>query len=243
MDKLKGMLKISERDKKLLVVVLAVLIMALAYFFGFQNLSDQVDTLSTKKTTLETTQRDLKEKNNNKQKYVNDTMNYLKQYDNLLDRYAAGSTQPNSIDFFNKTESVTGTWVRSLSLSPTTVLYKFGQIASSNVNGKSNYTSNLTGYKSTINIAYESDYSQWKNLLNMSIHMLIRAQLMLYLHLIMRQQVLLQEQHLFHFIQLKVESVIIRNHHLMLRQEQEIYSQQLHQLSNKRIQGEGYEII
>ena len=147
MDKLKGMLKISERDKKLLVVVLAVLIMALAYFFGFQNLSDQVDTLSTKKTTLETTQRDLKEKNNNKQKYVNDTMNYLKQYDNLLD----------------KTESVTGTWVRSLSLSPTTVLYKFGQIASSNVNGKSNYTSNLTGYKSTINIAYESDYSQWKN--------------------------------------------------------------------------------
>ena len=29
MDKLKGMLKISERDKKLLVVVLAVLIMAL----------------------------------------------------------------------------------------------------------------------------------------------------------------------------------------------------------------------
>lgn len=163
MDKLKGMLKISERDKKLLVVVLAVLIMALAYFFGFQNLSNQVDTLSTKKTTLETTQRDLKEKNNNKQKYVNDTMNYLKQYDNLLDRYAAGSTQPNSIDFFNKTEPVTGTWVRSLSLSPTTVLYKFGQIASSNVNGKSNYTSNLTGYKSTINIAYESDYSQWKN--------------------------------------------------------------------------------
>ena len=54
MDKVKGMLKISERDKKLLVVVLAVLIMALAYFFGFQNLSDQVDTLSTKKTTLET---------------------------------------------------------------------------------------------------------------------------------------------------------------------------------------------
>ena len=30
-DKLKGMLKISERDKKLLIVVMAVLIMALAY--------------------------------------------------------------------------------------------------------------------------------------------------------------------------------------------------------------------
>ena len=236
MDKLKGMLKISERDKKLLVVVLAVLIMALAYFFGFQNLSDQVDTLSTKKTTLETTQRDLKEKNNNKQKYVNDTMNYLKQYDNLLDRYAAGSTQPNSIDFFNKTESVTGTWVRSLSLSPTTVLYKFGQIASS-------ILLILPAISQLLILLMNQIIVSGRILLNMSIHMLIRAQLMLYLHLIMRQQVLLQEQHLFHFIQLKVESVIIRNHHLMLRQEQEIYSQQLHQLSNKRIQGEGYEII
>ena len=36
MDKLKGMLKISERDKKLLVVVLAVLIMALAYSLDFR---------------------------------------------------------------------------------------------------------------------------------------------------------------------------------------------------------------
>ena len=80
-----------------------------------------------------------------------------------MDKYDSGSSQPNTIEFFNKTEDVTGTWVKSLALSPKTSIYKFGQIASSNVNGKSNYTSNLTGYKSTINIAYESDYSQWKN--------------------------------------------------------------------------------
>ena len=66
-DKLKGMLKISERDKKLLIVVMAVLIMALAYFFGYSNLSSQVDTLSNKKTSLEVTKKDLKEKNNNKE--------------------------------------------------------------------------------------------------------------------------------------------------------------------------------
>ena len=163
MDKLKSMLKISERDKKLLVVVLAVLIMALAYFFGFQNLSDQVDTLSTKKTTLETTQRDLKEKNNNKDKYISDTSKYEKEYNTLITKYDSGSTQPNTINYFIKTESVTGTWVRSLALSPTTVLYKFGQVSSSNVNGSSSYSSNLVGYKSLISIAYEGDYSQWKN--------------------------------------------------------------------------------
>ena len=163
MDKLKGMLKVSERDKKLLIVVMAVLIMALAYFFGYSNLSAQVDELSTKKTSLVTTKRDLKEKNNNKQKYINDTDKLSKACTVLIDKYDSTTSQPNAIEFFNKTEDVTGVWVKSLSLSPATVLYKFGQIASSNVNGTSSYTSNLVGYKSSINISYEGDYSQWKN--------------------------------------------------------------------------------
>ena len=163
MDKLKGMLKVSERDKKLLIVVMAVLIMALAYFFGYSNLSAQVDELSTKKTSLETTKRDLKEKNNNKQKYINDTDKLSNACTVLIDKYDSTTSQPNAIEFFNKTEDVTGVWVKSLSLSPATVLYKFGQIASSNVNGTSSYTSNLVGYKSSINISYEGDYSQWKN--------------------------------------------------------------------------------
>lgn len=163
MDKLKGMLKVSERDKKLLIVVMAVLIMALAYFFGYSNLSAQVDELSTKKTSLETTKRDLKEKNNNKQKYINDTDKLSKACTVLIDKYDSTTSQPNAIEFFNKTEDVTGVWVKSLSLSPATVLYKFGQIASSNVNGTSSYSSNLVGYKSSINISYEGDYSQWKN--------------------------------------------------------------------------------
>lgn len=163
MDKLKGMLKISERDKKLLIVVMAVLIMALAYFFGYSNLSAQVDELSTKKTSLETTKRDLKEKNDNKQKYINDTDKLSKACTVLIDKYDSTTSQPNAIEFFNKTEDVTGVWVKSLSLSPATVLYKFGQIASSNVNGTSSYSSNLVGYKSSINISYEGDYSQWKD--------------------------------------------------------------------------------
>ena len=163
MDKLKGMLKVSERDKKLLIVVMAVLIMALAYFFGYSNLSAQVDALSTKKTSLETTKRDLKEKNDNKQKYINDTDKLSKACTVLIDKYDSTTSQPNAIEFFNKTEDVTGVWVKSLSLSPATVLYKFGQIASSNVNGTSSYSSNLVGYKSSINISYEGDYSQWKN--------------------------------------------------------------------------------
>ena len=49
-EKLKNSLTISERDKKLLVYVFAFLIVFLAYFVGFQNLSASLDT-STKQVT------------------------------------------------------------------------------------------------------------------------------------------------------------------------------------------------
>ena len=50
-----------------------------------------------------------------------------------------------------------------MSLSPKTSIYKFGQIASSNTNGTSSYTSSYVGYKTTINISYEGNYDQWKH--------------------------------------------------------------------------------
>ena len=163
MDKLKGMMKISQRDKNLLIIVGAILIVVLAYFFGYSKLSIKVDELSSKKSSLEVTYRDLKEKNNNKDKYISDTNKLNKNYANAIDKYDSGNSQPNTIEFFRKTEAVTGAWVRSLSLSQPTVLYKFGQISTSNVNNTSEYSSNLVGYKSTITISYDTDYNQWKD--------------------------------------------------------------------------------
>ena len=92
MDKLKGMLKISERDKKLLLIVAAALIVVLAYFFGYQNLSSQADDLSSRKSKLEVTQRDLKEKNNNKDKYLADTTKLQTENRSALSRFDSGST-------------------------------------------------------------------------------------------------------------------------------------------------------
>ena len=46
-EKLKNSLTISEKDKKLLVYVFAFLIIFIAYFVGYQNLSATLDT-STK---------------------------------------------------------------------------------------------------------------------------------------------------------------------------------------------------
>ena len=55
-EKLKNSLTISEKDKKLLVYVFAFLIIFIAYFVGYQNLSASLDT-STKQVTELTKKR------------------------------------------------------------------------------------------------------------------------------------------------------------------------------------------
>ena len=114
MKKLKSMIKISDRDRKLLVLLLAVAIIGLAYIFGYQKLSDKVSKYQTEITSLQKKQRDLKEKNNNKAKYESDTKEYKNQTDVLLKKYANGNTQPATIDFLNQIESTTGAWIKSV---------------------------------------------------------------------------------------------------------------------------------
>ena len=53
MKKLKSMIKISDRDRKLLVLLLAVAIIGLAYIFGYQKLSDKVSKYQTEITSLQ----------------------------------------------------------------------------------------------------------------------------------------------------------------------------------------------
>lgn len=167
MDKIKSMIKISDRDKMLLVVVVAAGILALAYFFGYQKISEANTKLEAKQTTLSKTNKDLKEKSNNKDRYIKDTNSYNLQYDSTIKLYAAGSTQPTSIDFLNKVESITGTWIRSVAFSEPAPVYTFGRIQSSNANSSGNaYSSDYVGYKTTLNLAYEAEYKQWKDFID-----------------------------------------------------------------------------
>ena len=73
-EKLKKSLTISEKDKKLLVYVFAFLIVFLAYFVGFQNLSTALDTSTKQVTELTKKKKDLTTKNENKAKYESDTL-------------------------------------------------------------------------------------------------------------------------------------------------------------------------
>jgi len=166
MDKFKGMLQISDRDKRLLLVVAAFAIVALAYFFGYQKLTTLGDDLSDNKVKLEKQEKDLTEKNKNKEKYIRDERVYSSLYRDIIADYDNGLTQPSEIDFFNKIELVTGAWIKSISFSTPTVIHTFGRIAPSNPNATTlSYTTDMVGYETVLSISYEASYANWKKMI------------------------------------------------------------------------------
>lgn len=69
-------LAISERDKFLLCLVGSLLVVFLAYYFGFRNFSDRTSALESEISTLQVKYNDLKDKSDNIPKYKQDTENY-----------------------------------------------------------------------------------------------------------------------------------------------------------------------
>ncbi|MGN0328227.1 MAG: hypothetical protein ACI4D4_04515 [Lachnospira sp.] len=163
----KSMLSVSERDKKLLVYVFAVLIVVMAYMFGYQKLAAVAENNQRQVTELTKKKRDLTEKNNNKGKYVSDTLDFQSKSKKLLTEYENGSSQTSVLSFLNKIESSTGAWVKSVTFSEPVAVYTFGQKTSSNPSDSSAvaYSTDKVGYKVTIDVAYDADYTQWKNLI------------------------------------------------------------------------------
>ena len=160
-------LKISEKDKKLLLILLAFAILACAYYFGYKNLTDLTQKYDQETSILKKKQIDLAQKNSNREKYVADTKNDQNTYSIIFSNYSNGTSQDASLAFINKLEMITGSWIKSATLSDPSMIYTFGNVNSSNpsTSGAKVYSSDMQGYKTTLTLTYEAKYDQWKNLI------------------------------------------------------------------------------
>jgi len=160
-------LKISEKDKKLLLILLAFAILACAYYFGYKNLTDLTQKYDQEASVLRKKQIDLVQKNSNREKYVADTKNDQNTYSIIFSNYSNGTSQDSSLAFINKLEMITGSWIKSATLSDSSMIYTFGNVNSSNpsTSGTKVYSSDMQGYKTTLTLTYEAKYDQWKNLI------------------------------------------------------------------------------
>ena len=157
---------ISSRDKKLLYVACAVLMVFLSYYFAFNKMEAKNIKSETKISTLERQVRDLDEKNRHKQTYIDDTKDYNEETEKIISNYANGSSIVSELNFLSNAEGTNGIWIRSASFQTPVANYTFGGIAPSNPSGYTSYTTDMRGFKLSQTISYEGDYNQWKALIN-----------------------------------------------------------------------------
>lgn len=156
-------MEISDRDKKLLLVLLSVLMLGAAYLLGYQKLSDKAEECKQEYSELKKKEADLLEKQENIDEYESAIETFENTYNSIVSQYGNGITQTYQIDFLNRVERATNVWIKSVNFQAAMPVYTFGNIQTSNPSGSGNaYTTDLTGYSNTLTIAYEGQYADWK---------------------------------------------------------------------------------
>lgn len=160
-------LAISERDKLLLCLVGSILVVFLAYYFGFRNINDKINTVENEINSLQVKYNDLREKANNAEQYKEDTQKYNLIFDGGLAAYDSGFSQKATLIFTTELEAELGVWLRTVSMSDATLLYTFGNVTSSNpsLSGAKVYSTDMQGYKKTTTYSYECGYDTFKDML------------------------------------------------------------------------------
>ena len=159
-------MEISERDKKLLLVLLSVLMLGAAYMLGYQKLSEKADEYKQEYNEMKAKEVDLLEKQNNIEEYEENIIAYENAYNSILSQYGNGVSQIFQIDFLNRLERATNVWIKSVSFQSAAQVYTFGNIQTTNPAGSGYaYSTDLAGYSNIFTVAYEGQYEDWKNLI------------------------------------------------------------------------------
>lgn len=162
-------MKISDRDVKLLYIVLSVAIILCGYFFGFRKLTAANEKLDEEIGKLKTRHATLRTMEANAKKYSDNTVVYNNGYDAIIDKFDTGYSQEYSILFIKELEDKVDTWLSQAGLAQTENIYTFGQVTSSNPGSEAGaivYKSDYEGYKTVLTLSYQTSYDNFKNLID-----------------------------------------------------------------------------
>lgn len=159
-------MEISERDKKLVLVLLSILILGASYMLGYQKLSDKADEYKQEYNAMKVKEADLIEKQENIEDYEKNIIFFENAYNSVISQYGSGVTQTFQIDFLNRLERATNVWIKSVNFQAAAQVYTFGNIQTTNPAGSGNaYSTDLAGYRNSFTVAYQGQYEDWKNLI------------------------------------------------------------------------------
>lgn len=120
-------MEISARDKKLLVYMLAVGIIAGAYFFGARPLLDKNMENSDKITYLESDLGNLNSIYNSRDDYTDKIAAEQLRIEEAMNKFPADLTQENTLMMVQDIENNTGAWITRVSFTEEKVLTEGGE--------------------------------------------------------------------------------------------------------------------
>lgn len=118
----------SDRDKKLLVYLGALIILAAAYFLVGKPFLDKIDSLASEKTQLQTELSQKREAYDNKPKYEEGIADANSKIREIIDQFPEDNSDEKSIMFIVNSEKEIPAWFGQI---------KFADIIESNISGES----------------------------------------------------------------------------------------------------------
>ena len=161
-------MEITNRDKKLLVYLAAIAIIAAAYFFGARPLLDKQMALQDEAMSLQTQVSRYINIYNNKGDYENKIAEYEVQYEELLGKFFVSLDQENTIMMIRNVEKETGVLISRLAFQESQVMVG---TSSDDASGSDASTegvpsgASLTGIKQDLSIDYSASYADFKKFL------------------------------------------------------------------------------
>lgn len=162
--------KLPQKQVKLIIVLVSLLIVACAYFFGFQRFNKKAELIRKENISLTTQRNELMEKSRNETAMTEEINIMREKYELIIDEFPSDLTQDKSIMFIYNLSKLAGMKINVIGLSEKEFFYSpFGYtdtpIETSTEGADTVQASSsqvLLGYKTKINISYSSTYDGLK---------------------------------------------------------------------------------
>lgn len=117
-------MKISKRDKMLLLIVGGLVVVLCAYYFVFLNFQEKTEALEAENVVLEDVIVRLKDLDKNREQYLADTEKYTEDNERIKDEFPAGMEEEDDILYIDGLEGTLSEFYASSVGMPSSVGYE-----------------------------------------------------------------------------------------------------------------------
>lgn len=162
--------KLPQKQVKLIIVLVSLLIVACAYFFGFQRFNKKAELIRKENISLTTQRNELMEKSRNEAAMTEEINIMREKYELIIDEFPSDLTQDKSIMFIYNLSKLANMEIKVIGLSEKELFYSpMGYTDTpieANTEGDDTVEASssqvLLGYKTSVNISYSSTYDGLK---------------------------------------------------------------------------------